>query len=455
MEEVEGLDFAFVGSRIRHNLATHRNSTHPKPNRCILKDVKTRAASVFLLLVFTAFVSAQSEKAADCPALSIAGSDGISLPGDTVQFKAYADTRGKPIKLEYRWEARSIYGNIEITKGQGTPSATFIWPKGSDTLTVEVEVRGLPQGCPNRAAESTVVDFAPPAEKLYQFRAGVGKADQDKLRKIASAMIKDPNSQLYIISSSPKNANNRLESEITDFLVSQGLAKDHITITPVDSSVSVFQFWRVPPGAENPKCDECKEPVAQSQCPTITVAGPSGPTEPGHPYVFSAHVSGKVPKDIRYVWTTSMGQMREGQGTTHIEVYYVGRESGNLMATLKVIGLPKECPNSASETAPFIDEPLAVLIDDFISTNSKSHQFRLKNAVDELRNNPNDLLVIIEYYKKGTSAFTVRERVRRISEYLTKQLKLNGRAFKTITSEIDKDRTRVFRVPPGAENPTP
>jgi hypothetical protein len=417
--------------------------------------VKRHVVLVLVLLAFSALASAQEEKTAHCPTIVVVGPSGLSNPGDAVRFDSNISFTGKPAKLEYLWRAKSGKQEIAIVDGQGTPSITINWPKDPETITAEVEVRGLPEGCPNSAWTTTIHEWGPIADKLYQFDPQKSMFDRAALKIVAQEFINSPNNQLFVISASSKNGNKHIEDGVIAFLVSQGLSKDRMTIARVESTRNLFQFWRVPPGADVPKCDECKASVTSQQCPTITVTGRAGPTYPGMPYIFSANVSGNVPKNIRFVWTVSKGQILEGQGTLRIGVYHVEDGEDNLVATFKAIGLPKGCLGVVSATAPIIDEPFAVEIDQFSGTDLRTYTSRLKNLEAELRNNPNDLLFIIAYYKKETSPFSVRERVHRISEYLTKQLKLDERQFKIITSDFDADQIRVFRLPPGAEEPTP
>jgi hypothetical protein len=125
-----------------------------------------------------------------------------------------------------------------------------------------------------------------------------------------------------------------------------------------------------------------------------------------------------------------------------------------MTVTLELIGLPKGCPNTASESL-IADYWEAILIDQFSAPISKVEKERFKNAVDEQKNNVSNQLYIIEYFDKNTSQFVIREKVRRLTEFLVKEMKLDESFFEIVTATADKPNTKIYRIPPGAANPQP
>ena len=91
-----------------------------------------------------------------------------------------------------------------------------------------------------------------------------------------------------------------------------------------------------------------------SVCPNISVQGPAGVIRTGETasYSFQIDIKG-LHLDPQYVWSVSAGQILNGQGTTSIDVRQLGEA---LTVTVKVKGLPSNCPDTASETA-IIDPP--------------------------------------------------------------------------------------------------
>ena len=194
-----------------------------------------------------------------------------------------------------------------------------------------------------------------------------------------------------------------------------------------------------------------------SDCPSITVTGPAGVTEPGDLMEFSGTVSGNVPANLTYRWILAEdGEIAQGQGTLRLSVRTPRKLVFNIFATLEVLGLPAGCPTTASENAPVAGQCLPILIDEFSRLPLAKQLIRLDNAVIELRNNPDGKLHLIEYFPPGASKRVVEERVAWLSAQL-KRRKLLPEDFEIVTSEsLDEyGRTKIYRVPTGLENPAP
>jgi len=101
---------------------------------------------------------------------------------------------------------------------------------------------------------------------------------------------------------------------------------------------------------------QTQENATQSQvvCSNIIVNGPSGVLAPVEPAVFEAVVSDKTrATGLKYVWTTTVGKIVRGQGTSKIELVLPEDINGeNVTVTVNIEGLPGGCPSSASETSP-------------------------------------------------------------------------------------------------------
>jgi hypothetical protein len=136
-----------------------------------------------------------------------------------------------------------------------------------------------------------------------------------RLQRVWQAvMLENPNNQLYILAgdvgrkSSP--AFRAKQRAITDLLTKHGITQDRIAIASVYSDVELFQFWRVPPGADSPTCKECNElEQARSECPEISVLGPAGVINPGEDIVFVATLTGTAPERVSYAWAIDNGEI--------------------------------------------------------------------------------------------------------------------------------------------------
>lgn len=199
------------------------------------------------------------------------------------------------------------------------------------------------------------------------------------------------------------------------------------------------------------ECTNCVTPTP-CNCPTISVSGPAGITNPGDTITFTANGGSS---DTTYNWSVSAGTIESGQGTPSITVSTTAdMAGGNVTATVETGGTPAECncPNTASETAGIATVPEARLIDDFGDLRPDDVKARLDALFADLGNNPNDQGYVISY---GTDRqIAARERI--IRQHIAFRRFDASRI--TIVRGGDTGegvRTKLYSVPPGAANPTP
>lgn len=199
-------------------------------------------------------------------------------------------------------------------------------------------------------------------------------------------------------------------------------------------------------------CPNCAAPC---ECATISVTGPSGITQPGDSMTFTANVSGGTATDVTYNWTVSSGTITSGQGTPSITVATTNEmANSSVTATLEIggTGICAECPRTASETGGIAPKPQPVLIDEFGKQSNDDIRGRLDTFFAELSNNPNNQGYIINY---GTDReITQRERL------ITNHINFRNFDRSRITLVRGGDtgsgvNTKLYRIPPGADNPTP
>jgi hypothetical protein len=197
---------------------------------------------------------------------------------------------------------------------------------------------------------------------------------------------------------------------------------------------------------------ECRQVCA---CPSVSVTGPAGITQPGDSMTFTANVSGGTAQNITYNWTVSSGTITSGQGTPSITVGTDASMAGSTVTAEVTIGLDVDCncPKTASANGPIEAKPTALLIDEFGRLPNDDIRGRLDAFFQELSNNPNNQGYIINY---GTDReIAARERL------ITNHIAFRNFDRSRITlvrggaSPDGEPRTRLYRVPPGADNPTP
>jgi hypothetical protein len=192
-------------------------------------------------------------------------------------------------------------------------------------------------------------------------------------------------------------------------------------------------------------------------CPKIIVSGPAGITIPGEPIHFVATVDPEIPASAKLRWTVRKAQIIDGWGSLHIVVLSEETEvcGGSLSATLEIEGLPTGCPYEFTETLTICCPPESILIDESnIAVNEIDHE-RLAFARAQQKNNPTNQLYIIEYFPPFTSEISIQEKIERIQNFMSEDLEFDPLALTIVVAEADEPRTRIYRVPPGAENPMP
>jgi len=191
-------------------------------------------------------------------------------------------------------------------------------------------------------------------------------------------------------------------------------------------------------------------------CPQVQVVGPAGVTNPGDMAWFVVVVSPEPKSELKFHWTVSAGTVNEGQSARKIGVRYLMEMRGTtLTATVNVEGLPSQCRNSASDSAPLIWDPGPELISEFSVPIGSINTNQLKIAAAELNQNPNSQMYIIEYFPPSTSEPSKKRKKERIRSFMAGTLKFDVSRITIVTSEADSPTTKIYRIPPGASNPNP
>jgi hypothetical protein len=195
--------------------------------------------------------------------------------------------------------------------------------------------------------------------------------------------------------------------------------------------------------------------VQECSCPTISVTGPAGVTERGGIMTFTANVSGGSQQSVTYNWSVSAGTIESGQGTPTITVRAPSDGTTNLTATVDVGGTDPacNCTRTADASGPIAEPEGPVLVDEFGNLPNDDIRGRLDNFFTELSNNPTNQGYIINY---GTDR-QIAARERLITNHIAVRNFDRGRITLVRGGESPdgEPRTKLYRIPPGAENPAP
>jgi hypothetical protein len=408
-----------------------------------------------------------------CPAIEVEGPSRVPRPNEPIVFSARIGSVTKmDLDLKYHWDV----SHGTITLGQGTMSITVSSDIGSVTATLRVD--GLPQGCSNIASESIQYDPPPSPVKLEQFTGGLSELKKERLIPVVDAANQNPSAQIYILSGhingKPSSSSRENERGLMSYFARNGITPDRITMKAVYAEIELIQLWIVPAGARAPDCVECNvlENEQSSRtfqapprlkpfqydawtetgtCPRIWLNTPAR-VDASTPLIhFAATIDGKLPDQASYYWMVEGGEIVSGQGTTEVTVRERKRGE-NVTVALEVNGLPDRCKNTVSETAPIIDPPSLILIDEYVASDVTADRQRSIEWLKSLVAIPNSTLFIIKYFPKEDRRND--EIVRELGKLLLSAI--DGDRFEIVTSfGKNLTRTNVYLVPDGADPPVP
>ena len=201
------------------------------------------------------------------------------------------------------------------------------------------------------------------------------------------------------------------------------------------------------------KVEECPDcyTIDTCKCPTLSVSGPSGVTNPGDTMTFNASATG----DLTYNWTVSAGTIESGQGTPSITVRTTQAMAGtNVTATVEIGGVPPNCgcTTTASETAGVAAIPTANQVDEFGAKTDDEIKANVDNFYIQLNNNPSSTGYIINY---GTPAQIKRRKAQIMKAINFRKYDASRVTFVDGPDNGSGVNTKFYVVPSGAANPNP
>ena len=404
-----------------------------------------------VLFVFTlaSVVLAQADNPAICPTISIDGPARLVNPGETATYAVQIDSKGLQLNPQYLWSVSPG----QILNGQGTTSVDV--QQTREALTVTVEIKGLPDSCPNTASATEIIDPAPQAVKIDEMIGPVSGIDKSRLDKITKTMRENPNAQLVIFLAYKGKAgfderSNRRQ-ELAHYLNLHTDEDQRITYVFIDGR-EIVQFWLVPPGAEMPKCKECEEfsvLTEAEKCPSISVIGPTGRLSPGGVAIFTANLN-SAGRKITYQWTISKGEIEDGQGTNSISVHIPAEALNiNALATVRVEGLAEGCTNTGStEYSIGCGACDPRIFDEYGNLHFADERARLDRFAKEVLSANNATGYIIRSFSKRVSPVIQQKKMREMKEFLFVVRKYPKKRFVVLLGAPGRVSTKLYIVPP-------
>lgn len=226
-----------------------------------------------LILAFCAASIAQTDQSAKCPTVSIIGPASIVNPGETGMFTAIINKEQRDQYI-YSWtitgatiieeKGKDVIDLGKAFESVGKTQIRFRIPPemaGESTMGT-VEVKGLPEGCPNTASESFI--FCPvPVAEINEFSISPTQIDKAKLAGLAEELENNPSAQIYIVERFEKKilpqTVKRKRQKTIDYLKESGMDPSRFTLIYGYADITLTQIILVPSGAMPPVCNDCED----------------------------------------------------------------------------------------------------------------------------------------------------------------------------------------------------
>ncbi|HQY67291.1 MAG TPA: hypothetical protein PLD38_08430 [Pyrinomonadaceae bacterium] len=195
--------------------------------------------------------------------------------------------------------------------------------------------------------------------------------------------------------------------------------------------------------------EECADCVQVCSCPTLSVSGPAGTTDPGATMTFT--LSGAGSNSVN--WAVSAGSIESGQGTSSITVRTPADGSvSNITATAEVGGIDPtcNCVTTASESAPVAPKPSKTLIDEFGKAPDDDVKARVDNFYIQLNNNPSAQGYIVN---EGTPVEIKKRKTQIMKAINFRKYDVNRVTFVDGNNTGAGINTKFWLVPAGADAP--
>ena len=214
--------------------------------------------TVFLLFQISAF--AQTENL-PCPKISVAGPSGvIDAESDSPATYTASVENSENLQIEYLWETTAG----RIIAGQGTHTIELdVRDTGNLNITVTVEIKGLPETCPNTDSETQVVSKREPHNCLPY--GNVPKSGEFlKLDQLTIRLRQNPDIssvlRLYFKKNPTQKQINSRISRITKHFAFRKAAVllDRVTFVIIENDDEYMRICYFPKDKEETYCDDCK-----------------------------------------------------------------------------------------------------------------------------------------------------------------------------------------------------
>lgn len=197
-----------------------------------------------VVLVFCLAAFAQTPDP-DCPSFSLTGPSYAVKPGETMRFIVEVGKEAQKYDVKYFWSVSAG----KIVSGQESKILTVINETG-DVLTATIEIKGLPEKCPNTLSETGSIADAHPIYPILsdEFDNFGRSGTKGRIDSFLYELLNDKNAKGFIVFRDDKDLLKRI-IYLRDYTVIRKFPLQRLTIVISDKDVQLTEFWRVPPSA--------------------------------------------------------------------------------------------------------------------------------------------------------------------------------------------------------------
>lgn len=190
-----------------------------------------------------------AQQPADCPKVTLEGPAGIVAPGDLAHYVVLVNPLPPAQQTTYLWSTSAG----SIVAGQGTSEITVKQPAAS--ITVTVEIKGLPAGCVNNISESTPWEWLLLPAKLDEFPGATDNEVKARVDNFFIQLNNNPTAQGYIINYGTPATIKKRKGQIMKAINFRKYDGMRITFVEALETATRIRtvFYLVPAGATPPK----------------------------------------------------------------------------------------------------------------------------------------------------------------------------------------------------------
>jgi hypothetical protein len=189
-----------------------------------------------------------------------------------------------------------------------------------------------------------------------------------------------------------------------------------------------------------------------SQCPLVTIFGPTSVAYPGDTMSFSVLIQGEGKNNLKYKWTVDKGTILEGQGTSAVHISTEGLSDVIITATFEIEGLPDSCQNKFQEVGVVVTIGCGLPADEYGKLPLEDELARMDAFLIELQINSEDQGFIWIKTGENETIEDVKKHVQKLVEHI-KFRKVSIDKFIFAIEKSDSRMTRLMRISKTQELP--